>query len=143
MPYKGDAAIFPALITGEVQVAIVPMATSIAHVRAGTVRALAVAGARRSAALPEVPTVAESGLPGFESTSWQGWFVPAGTPREVVATIQQAVTKALAAPDVLERLRMTGNEPVGSTPQEFAARFSADLAKFAKIVRDAHIPLQD
>jgi tripartite-type tricarboxylate transporter receptor subunit TctC len=143
VPYKGDAGIFPALITGEVQVAIVPMATSIAHVRAGTVRALAVAGARRSAALPEVPTVAESGLPGFESTSWQGWFVPAGTPREVVTTIQLAVGKALAAPDVLERLRLAGNEAVGSTPEEFSVRFKADLAKFAKIVRDAHIPVQD
>jgi tripartite-type tricarboxylate transporter receptor subunit TctC len=143
VPYKGDAGIFPALITGEVQVAIVPMATSIAHVRAGTVRALAVAGARRSAALPEVPTVAESGLPGFESTSWQGWFVPAGTPREVVAHIQQAASKALAAPDVLERLRLAGNEAVGSAPEEFSIRFKADLTKFAKIVRDAHIPVQD
>jgi tripartite-type tricarboxylate transporter receptor subunit TctC len=107
------------------------------------VRALAVAGAKRSPALPEVPTVAESGLPGFDSTSWQGWFVPAGTPRETVATIQQAVKKALVAPDVLERLRLTGNEGVGSTPEEFAARFKADLAKFAKIVREAHIPVQD
>ena len=143
VPYKGDAAIFPALITGEVQVAIVPMATSIAHVRAGTVRALAVAGAQRSPALPEVPTVAESGIPDFDSTSWQGWFVPAGTPREAVGTIQQAMKKALAAPDVLERLRLTGNEAVGSTPEEFATRFKADLAKFAKIVREAHIPKQD
>jgi tripartite-type tricarboxylate transporter receptor subunit TctC len=143
VPYKGDAAIFPALITGEVQVAIVPMATSIAQVRAGSVRGLAVAGAKRSPALPEVPTVAESGLAGFDSTSWQGWFVPANTPREVIGTIQQAMKKALAAPDVLERLRLTGNEPVGSTPDEFLARFKADLAKFAKIVREAHIPLQD
>jgi tripartite-type tricarboxylate transporter receptor subunit TctC len=143
VPYKGDAAIFPALITGEVQVAIVPMATSIPHVRAGTVRALAVAGVQRSPALPEVPTVAESGLPGFDSTSWQGWFVPAGTSRVVVVAIQQAVKRALAAPDVLERLRLTGNEAVGSTPEEFAARFKADVAKFAKIVREAHIPVQD
>src|SRR6266545_1401357 len=143
VPYRGDAAIFPALITGEVQVAVVPMATSLPHVTAGTVRALAVAGAKRSAALPDVPTVAESGLVGFESSSWQGWFVPANTPREIVGAIQQGAKAALSAPDVLERLRITGNEAVGSTPDEFEQRFKADLAKFAKIVKEAHIPAQD
>jgi tripartite-type tricarboxylate transporter receptor subunit TctC len=143
VPYKGDAAIFPALITGEVQVAIVPMATALPHVTAGSVRALAVAGARRSAALPDVPTVAEAGLTGFESSSWQGWFVPAGTPRVVVDSLQQAARTALAAPDVLERLRVTGNEAVGSSPEEFAERFKADLAKFAKIAKEAHISPQD
>jgi tripartite-type tricarboxylate transporter receptor subunit TctC len=143
VPYKGDAAIFPALISGEVQVAVVPMATTLPHVAAGTLRALAVAGAKRSAALPDVPTVAEAGLAGFESSSWQGWFVPANTPREVVGTIQRAAKTALAAPDVLERLRITGNEAVGSTPEEFETRFKADLAKFAKIVKEAHIPQQN
>jgi tripartite-type tricarboxylate transporter receptor subunit TctC len=143
VPYKGDAAIFPALITGEIQVAIVPMATTLPQVAAGTLRALAVAGAKRAAALPDVPTVAESGLVGFESSSWQGWFVPAGTLREIVAIIQRSAKAALAAPDVLERLRATGNEAVGSAPEEFEQRFKTDLAKFAKIVREAHIPVQD
>jgi tripartite-type tricarboxylate transporter receptor subunit TctC len=143
VPYKGDAAIFPALITGEIQVAVVPMATTLPQVAAGTVKALAVAGGKRSPALPEVPTVAEQGLPGFDSTSWQGWFVPAGTPRATVLAIREAVKKALAAPDVLERLKLGGNEAVGSTPEEFAARFQADLAKFAKIVADAKIPQQN
>ncbi len=143
VPYKGDAGIFPALITGVIQVAVVPMATSLPHVAAGTVRALAVAGAKRSAALPNVPTVAESGLAGFESSSWQGWFVPAGTPREIVGIIQRAAGQALSAPDLLERLRVTGNEPVGSAPEAFDARFRADLVKFAKIVKEAHIPAQD
>ncbi|MGE5779586.1 MAG: Bug family tripartite tricarboxylate transporter substrate binding protein [Hyphomicrobiales bacterium] len=143
VPYKGDAGIFPALITGEIQVAIAPMATTLPHVAAGTLRALAVAGAKRSPALPDVPTVAETGLVGFESSSWQGWFVPANTPREVVNAIHQAAKTALSAPDVLERLRVTGNETVGSTPAEFEQRFKADLVKFAKIVKDAHIPVQD
>jgi tripartite-type tricarboxylate transporter receptor subunit TctC len=143
VPYKGDAAIFPALITDEIQVAVVPMATSLGHVRGGSVRALAVAGAKRSAALPDVPTVAEGGLAGFESSSWQGWFVPANTPREIVGVIREAARKALSEPDVLERLRVTGNEAVGSTSEEFAARFKADLAKFAGIVKDAKIPVQD
>jgi tripartite-type tricarboxylate transporter receptor subunit TctC len=143
VPYKGDAGIFPALITGEVQVAIAPMATTLPHVAAGTLRALAVAGAKRSPALPDVPTVAESGLAGFESSSWQGWFVPANTPREVVNAIHQGAKTALSAPDVLERLRVTGNEAVASTPAEFEQRFKSDLVKFAKIVKDAHIPVQD
>jgi tripartite-type tricarboxylate transporter receptor subunit TctC len=113
------------------------MATALPHVAAGTLRALAVAGAKRSPALPGVPTVAERGLAGFESSSWQGWFVPAHTPPD------KRAKAALAAPDVLERLRLTGNEAVGSTPAEFEQRFKADLAKFAKIVKEAHIPLQD
>jgi tripartite-type tricarboxylate transporter receptor subunit TctC len=143
VPYKGDAGIFPALITGEIDVAIVPMATSLPHVAAGSIRALAIGGATRSEALPEVPTVAESALPGFESMSWQGWFVPAGTPRDIVVAIQHAAVKALAAPDLIERLRIGGNEAVGSTPEAFEARFRADLAKFAKAVKEAHIPSQD
>jgi tripartite-type tricarboxylate transporter receptor subunit TctC len=143
VPYKGDAAIFPALMTGEIHVAVVPMATTLPQVAAGTLRALAVAGAKRSVALPNVPTIAEGGVAGFESSSWQGWFVPANTPREIVGIIREAARKALAEPDVLERLRVTGNEAIGSTSEEFAATFQADLAKFARIVQDARIPVQD
>lgn len=124
-------------------VAIVPLATSRPHFQAGKLRALAVTSAKRSPALPDVPTVAESGIPGFDSSSWQGFFMPAKTPHEIVVRIQQETAKALQAPDVLARLRAFGNEPVGSTPEEFGAKFKADLAKFAKIVKDAHIPLQD
>jgi tripartite-type tricarboxylate transporter receptor subunit TctC len=122
---------------------VVPMATALPQVEGGSVRALAVAGGNRSTALPDVPTIAESGLAGFESSSWQGWFVPANTPPAIVGVIQKAAKGALAAPDLRERLRITGNEAVGSTPAEFDARFKADLAKFAKIVREAHISPQD
>src|ERR1700736_5536378 len=80
---------------------------------------------------------------GFEASSGQGGFVPANTPREIVAIIREAARTALAAPDVLERLRLTGNEAVGSTPEEFATAFKTDLAKFARIVQDARIPVQD
>jgi tripartite-type tricarboxylate transporter receptor subunit TctC len=142
VPYRGDAPLNTALIAGEIQVAVVPMATVLSHIESGTLKALAIGGAKRSPALPNVPTVAET-IPGFESTSWQGYFVPAGTPREIVTLLQRETAKALKSPDVIERLKSGGNEGVGSTPQEFDARFKADIMKFAKIVQDAHIPMQD
>ena len=92
--------------------------------------------------MPEIPTIGET-IPGFESTSWQGYFVPAGTPREIVQRLHQEAVKILKLPDVLERLRAGGNEPVGSTPEEFDARVKADIVKYAKIIEDAKIPKQD
>jgi len=142
IPYRGDAPLNAALIAGDVEVAVVPMATTLPHLANGLLKALAIGGAQRSGALPAVPTVAET-IPGFESTSWQGLFVPAGTPREVVNIIQRETAKALKAPDVLERLKTGGNEGVGSAPEAFAARFEADIVRFAKVVKDAKIPLQD
>ena len=142
VPYRGDAPLNAALIAGEIQVGVVPMATTLPHLQNDLLKALAVGGMQRAAALPNVPTVAET-VPGFESSSWQGLFVPANTPREIVMTIQRETAKALKAPDLIERLKTGGNEPVGSTPDEFDARFRADIAKFAKIVKDARIPTQD
>jgi tripartite-type tricarboxylate transporter receptor subunit TctC len=142
VPYRGDAPLNAALIAGEVDVAVVPMSTVLSHVASGTIKALAIGGAKRSPALPNVPTVAET-IPGFESTSWQGLFVPAGTPRDIVLTIQRETAKALKLPDVVARLKTGGNEGVGSTPEEFDARFRADIVKFAKIIKDANIPTQD
>jgi tripartite-type tricarboxylate transporter receptor subunit TctC len=142
VPYRGDAPLNAALIAGEIQVGVVPMATTLPHLQNDLLKALAVGGAQRAAALPKVATVAET-IPGFESSSWQGLFVPAGTPREIVMTIQRETAKALKAPDLIERLKTGGNEAVGSTPEEFDARFRADIAKFAKIVKDARIPTQD
>jgi tripartite-type tricarboxylate transporter receptor subunit TctC len=142
IPYTGDAPLNTALIAGDIQLAVVPLSTSIPHIEAGTLRALAVTGGKRSAALPNVPTVAESGLPGFDSTSWQGWLVPSATPAAVVSRLQAEVAKALAAPDVVARLKVFGSEAVGSTPAEFQQRVTADIAKFAKVVADANIPKQ-
>jgi tripartite-type tricarboxylate transporter receptor subunit TctC len=142
VPYRGDAPLNAALIAGEIQAAVVPMATVLPHVASGTIKALAIGGAKRSPALPDVPTVAET-IPGFESTSWQGLFVPAGTPRDVILTIQRETAKALKMPDVVARLKTGGNEGVGSTPEEFDARFRADIVRFAKIIKDANIPTQD
>jgi tripartite-type tricarboxylate transporter receptor subunit TctC len=143
VPYRGDAPLNADLIAGQVHVAIVPLTTARPLIEGGKLRALAVTAARRSPALPHLPTIAEDALPGFDSTSWQGLFVPANTPREAVMAIQREAAKALNAPDVLERLATFGSEPVGSTPEEFEAKFKTDIAKFAKIVKDAHIPAQD
>ena len=143
VPYRGDAQINTALMGGEVEVAVVPLATSLPLIAAGKLRALAVTSARRSAALPDVPTIAESGVPGFASSSWQGLFVAARTPRDIVELIQREAAKALQDPDLRGRLAALTYEPVGSTPQEFDAFFRSELARFAGVVKQAHIPPQD
>jgi tripartite-type tricarboxylate transporter receptor subunit TctC len=142
VPYRGDAPANLALIAGEIQLGVMPMSTTLPLVRDGRIKALAIGGAQRSPAMPDTPTIAET-IPGFESTSWQGYFVPAGTPREILLRLQAEAVKVLKLPDVIERLRTGGNEAVGSTPEEFEARFKADIAKFAKIIADAKIPKQD
>jgi tripartite-type tricarboxylate transporter receptor subunit TctC len=143
IPYRGDAPLNAALIAGDIDVAIVPLATARPLIEGGQLRALAVTGARRSPALPDVPTVAENALPGFEASGWQGYFLPASTPRDVVLVIQRAAVKALASAELVERLKAFGNEGVGSTPEEFDAKFRADLASFARIIKDANIPSPD
>jgi tripartite-type tricarboxylate transporter receptor subunit TctC len=143
IPYRGDAPLNTALVAGEVHLAVVPFATAKPNIESGALRGLGIAGSRRSPSLPEVPTIAESGVAGFESSSWQGWFMPAGTPPEVIALIQREAAKALKMPDVRARLDATANEVVGSTPAAFALQYKADLARFAKVVKDAGIPQQD
>ena len=142
IPYRGDALMNPALIAGEVQVAIVPIGTIIPLIEGGQLRALAVNSATRSPALPNVPTVSEDALPGFEAAGWQGWFVPAKTPPEIVNTIAREVGKIIADPDTQRRLRAVGNDPVGSTPEAFGAKLRDDVAKFAKVIKEAGIPQQ-
>jgi len=140
--YRGDAPANAALIAGEIQLGVMPMATTLPLVESGQLKALAIGGAKRAPAAPNVPTVAET-IPGFESTSWQGYFVPAGTPREVVLRLQQEMAKVVKLPDVVERLRVGGNEGVGSTPEQFDRVFRDDIVKFAKIIADAKIPKLD
>ena len=142
VPFRGDAQINAALIAGEVEVAVVPLATAVPLIKDGRIRALGITGAKRSATVPEVPTVAEAGVPGFASTSWQGWFMAAKTPPAIVQRIQQETAKALHLPDVRARLDAMAYEPVGSPPSEFDAYYKSEIVKFTKVIADAKIPRQ-
>jgi tripartite-type tricarboxylate transporter receptor subunit TctC len=135
IPYKGAAAAMQDLIGGRVELMFDNLASSLSQVKAGRIRALAVTTARRSALAPDLPTIAESGLPGFDISTWFGIFVPAGTPRPVVDRLHDEFAKALAAPDVREKMLNLGAEPVGNTPEEFAAYVKAEAAKYAKLVK--------
>lgn len=106
------------------------------------VRPIAVASAKRSPALPDVKTIAEQGVEGVISESWQGLFFPAGTPKEIVAQVQKEVAAALKDPEVIKRLANFGSEPIGSTSEEFTALVKSDIAKYAVLVKEANIPLQ-
>jgi tripartite-type tricarboxylate transporter receptor subunit TctC len=143
IPYKGDAPALAALLTGEVSVAILPIATVSLHVKSGRLRPIAVTGVQRSAALPDVPTLIEAGLPGVEMSGWMGFFAPAGTPRPILSKVQQAAAKALATQEVRERLPALGQIPVGSTPEEFEAKFKVDVETFERIVTTSKIAPQD
>jgi tripartite-type tricarboxylate transporter receptor subunit TctC len=143
IPYRGDAPMLTALLSGDIQIAFMPMSTGVPQVQNRQLRGLAITGRDRLTALPDLPTLLEAGVKGLEDGSWYGLFVPAGTPPDIVARLQRDTAEVLKSPDVVERLRSSGNEPVGSTPQQFEALFKADIGKFAKIIADAKIPKLD
>src|SRR5262245_39110389 len=142
VPYKGDAPLTQALLAGEVQVAFMPLAGVLPHIKSGRLRALGVSGRMRATTMPEVPTFVEAGLP-FEFTGWLGIFAPAAASRELATGLQRDFARAIVAPDLLERWPAWGYEPVGNSPDEFAAKIASDMAMYAKVIRDARIPLQD
>jgi tripartite-type tricarboxylate transporter receptor subunit TctC len=142
VPFRGDAQINAALMAGEVEVAVVPLATAVPLIKDGRIRGLAITGAKRSPTVPDIPTVAESGVPGFTSTSWQGWFMAAKTPGAIVERIQQEVAKALTLPDVRARLGAMAYDGVGQPPAEFADYYKAEIVKFTKVIAEAKIPKQ-
>jgi tripartite-type tricarboxylate transporter receptor subunit TctC len=143
IPYRGDAPMITAMIAGDIQLAFLPQATGLANVQGNQIRALGVTGTKRQAALPEVATAQEQGVGALEQGSWNAMWVAAGTPRDIVLAIQQAMAKVLADPQVRERLVAVGQEPVGNSPAEFEAQFKADIERFAKVVETAKIPKLD
>jgi len=137
VPYKGRASALPDLIGGRVTMMFDNMPSSLPLVKEGKLRALGVTSLTRSPAAPEIPTIAEQGLPGFEAVSWFALFAPAATPRPVVDRLQAEVKKILFAPDIAKRLAELGLDPVGSTPDELAAWQRSEIAKWAKVVKDS------
>ena len=143
VPYTGSAAALAALLGGQLNYMFDTVITSVPHLRAGRLRGIGVTALRRASSLPEVPTLDELGLKGFELTQWQAVVAPAGTPKPVIDLLYREVAKALKMPDVIERLATQGgNELVGNTPEEFAQVIKSDLAKYAKLVKAANIQVQ-
>jgi len=135
IPYKGSAPALNDLIAGQVQLMYDLVLTAAPHVKSGAVRALAVTGRERSAALPGVPTVAESGVPGYEVTAWFGFFAPAGTPVAVVNTLNAETVRAMRLQDLRDRLGSQGAEPVTSTPEQFSGYVKDELTKWTRVVK--------
>jgi tripartite-type tricarboxylate transporter receptor subunit TctC len=142
VPYKGSGPAVTDLLAGQVQMMFDNMPSSLPHVKAGKLRALGVTSAKRSPALPEVPTIAEAGVLGYDATSWFGILAPAGTPEPVVTRLQGAIVQALGEPEMRQRMADLGAEPVGDTPAEFGQFIAAEIAKWAKVVNDAGVKLE-
>jgi len=139
VPYKGGAAAMTDIIAGQVAYYFGTMPSSMPLAKAGKLRALAVTSLTRSPAAPEVPTIAESGYPKFETAAWYGLMFPTGTPREIVARTNAATMVVLALPDIRERLVHEGSEPLGSTPAQFGAYIKAEIAKWSGVVKAANL----
>ncbi|HPG62431.1 MAG TPA: tripartite tricarboxylate transporter substrate binding protein [Casimicrobium sp.] len=137
IPYKGRATAIPDLLGGRVTMMFDNMPSSLQLVREGKLRALGVTSSRRSPAAPDIPTIAESGLAGFEAVSWFALFAPANTPKPIIDKLQAEVRKILKTPEVAKRLADAGLEPVGSTPEELAAYQKTEIAKWVKVVKDS------
>ncbi len=137
VPYKGGPAAIADLMSGQVQLMMEGLNSASGHVKAGRVRGLAVTGAKRSAVFPEVPTLIESGVTGYEATTWHGVVVPAGTPKEIVALLNTRLNKAVHSPAASERILALGSEPLTGTPEEFWTLVRTDSAKWAEVIRKA------
>jgi tripartite-type tricarboxylate transporter receptor subunit TctC len=142
VPYKGAAAALNDLVGGQVQVMFGTMLAAVPHVKSGKLRAIAVTGERRSTAIADVPTFRESGLPGYDAVSWNGFVVPSGTPSGIVERINGDIGRILRAPNVLDRLEGDGVTPASGSPQAFAEFLRAELARWAKVVRDAKVRIE-
>ena len=143
VPYKGSAAALADLLGGQLSFMFDTVITSAPQIRAGKLRAFAVSSAKRASSLPDVPTMDEAGIKGFDISQWQGVLAPAGTPKAIVARLNAEIVKALATPELHERLvTQGGNEIVTGTPEDLAELIRSDLVKYAKLIKDAHISAQ-
>jgi tripartite-type tricarboxylate transporter receptor subunit TctC len=141
IPYKGSAPAMTDLLGGQVQLMFADAPTALPQIRAGKVRALGVASAQRSALLPDLPTIAEAGLPGYEAYSWAAVVAPAGTPKDIVAKISADLQKVMTQPDVKQRLSDAGAEAMPTSPEKFAQMLRSEIEKWGKVVKTANIKM--
>jgi tripartite-type tricarboxylate transporter receptor subunit TctC len=139
VPFKGSGPMLVDIVGGHVMMAFDSMQATLPHVKAGKLRAMGIAAEKRSPIAPEIPTIEEAGGPAMTLASWYGLLAPAGTPREIIAKLHAEIVKAIAVPDLRERYLASGIEPVGNTPDQFAAEIRDDIAKWAKVVKAANI----
>ena len=142
VPYKGNSEALADLLAGRVQVLFSGLPPVMAQVQSGKARVLAIAGPARAGALPNVPTVAEAGLPGAEVLVWYGLLAPAGTPKDIISRLNTEMVRALARPEIRARLIEAGSDPASSTPEEFGRMIASDLAKWKKVITAANIKVE-
>lgn len=135
IPYKGVAQSVPAILSGDIALMLVALPSVLPHVRTGKVRLLAVAEAKRSLLMPDVPTIAESGVPGYEISPEIGFVAPAGTPKDVIAKLNREIVRVLKTPEIVQQLVPLGIDPVGSTPEHYADAIRRNMEKYAKLVK--------
>ena len=141
IPFKGGGPSLIATVAGQVDFSIPAYPTAVPHLKAGRLRILAVTGAKREPTVPDVPTVAEAGVPGYEFGIWFSMFAPAATPKPIIARLNQELVKALAAPDMRDKLAATGVNAESSTPEALGKHLQAEVAKWAKVIKAAGIPI--
>jgi tripartite-type tricarboxylate transporter receptor subunit TctC len=141
VPYRGSTALMPDLLAGRVDMSFANIVNVLPLAREGKLRALAITSRKRSGLAPELPTMAESGFPGFEAVPWFGLLAPAGTPQDVVDKLHDETVKALAMPEVRKKFDELGLEPIGNTPAEFAAVIKKETPEWARVIKDAGIKL--
>jgi tripartite-type tricarboxylate transporter receptor subunit TctC len=137
VPFKGNAEVLNALLGGHVKVHFALTASTLQHVRSGALRVLAVTTEKRLPELPDIPTIAELGYPGYEISSWQGVFAPAGTPKAIIDKLNGEIVAMLKTPEVQERIKREGAVPIGSSPEQWSERFRGEVAKWAKVAKSA------
>jgi tripartite-type tricarboxylate transporter receptor subunit TctC len=137
VPYKGSAGLQPDLISGQINLAFDNLTSTMAQIKAGKLRALAVTGRERSPMLPDIPTISEAGLPGYEVTSWNAVFAPAGTPKEIIDKLNREINAVLQSPDTRKYFHEQGGEAGGGTPQQLADFMRAETVKWAKVVKES------
>ena len=142
VPYKGGAPAINDLIAGRVQLMFESLNSIAPFARSGAVRALAVSGDRRSPAFPDLPTIAEAGVPGYSAPTWSGVIAPAGVPRPIVDKLNAAINRAIQSPAFKEHFAAIGDEPAGGTPEEFAALIASDSAKWGEVIKRAGIKFE-